>query len=98
MFMFAAIPDWKMCIATIKTQLGAARHELLKSSAGFQIPHTPSRHDGLVMVRKVVVLLLDMYSDVKRGTEKRSGPHFRLFVIAPLANWMLVKSMNSARP
>lgn len=40
----------------------------------------------------------DMHSDVSRGTEERSGPHFRLIVIAPLVNWMLVNSMNSARP
>lgn len=50
------------------------------------------------MVRRLMVLFLDMCSDVSRGTEKRSGPHFRLFVTAPLVNWMLVNSMNSARP
>lgn len=38
-----------------------------------------------------------MCTRIWREELKRSGPHFRLFVIAPLVNWMLVWSVNSAR-
>lgn len=91
--MFDAIPDWKMCISTIKTLTGAAWHELLKSSVVQQASKFPTPHP-VTMGRSWFVSLWcfsSMCTPIWREELKRSGQHFRLFIIAPLVNWMLLK-------